>query len=86
MKLLDVIERNGRLSHTKTSYIIGVLVSTWIVIHAELNHTLTPDMFLYYSGILMLGTIGSKGVDAYKSNNKTTLWDTTDTSPKKDIL
>jgi hypothetical protein len=32
----------------------------------------------------MLGTISSKGVDAYKSNTRTSLWDT-DTTPRKDI-
>jgi len=65
VKLYDLVERNGKLSHTKTAYIIGVLVSSWVIIHMTLHNTITADMLLYYIGATVFGSLGSKATDAY---------------------
>lgn len=63
MNILDLIERGGRVSHTKTSYVIGVLVSTWVVVLETLKGTLNPDIFSTYLFVVVVGSLGSKGID-----------------------
>ena len=65
MNLLDLIERGGRISHTKTSYIIGVFVSTWVVIFETLKGTLSPDVFSTYLFVVVVGSLGSKGIEKF---------------------
>lgn len=66
MKISDMFERNGRMSHTKTLMMIGGLTSTWAIIHVTLKGTLTADMLGLYLGALVLGTIGSKATTSYE--------------------
>ena len=66
MKISDMFERNGRMSHTKTLMMIGGLTATWAIIHVTLKGALTADMLGLYLGALVLGTLGSKGVTSYE--------------------
>lgn len=76
MSIKDIIERNGRMSHSKSAYIIGVLVSSWAVVHMTLVGTLTADMLLFYLGATVLGSLGSKVADKYgnKRDSEETSW------------
>lgn len=65
MNIKDIIERNGRMSHTKSAYVIGVLVSSWAVIYMTLHKTLTADMMLFYLGATVVGSLGSKAAEIY---------------------
>jgi hypothetical protein len=77
MKVADMFERNGRMSHTKTLMMIGGLTSSWAIIYVTLHGTLSADMLGVYIGALVIGTIGSKGVssyDNYKSKEIDAKW------------
>lgn len=54
----------GKASITKTLQMVGGLTATWIVVKMAANNTLTPEMFLIYTGVLGVSEAWSKFVGA----------------------
>lgn len=66
MKFSDMFERNGRMSNTKTMFVVAGITSTWAIIHVTLNGGLTEGLLAVYLGALGLTVNASKGITTYE--------------------
>lgn len=66
MKFSDMFERNGRMSNTKTAFVIASATSTWAIIYVTLNGGLTEGLLAVYLGALGLTVNASKGITTYE--------------------
>ena len=84
--LMDLVTEplRGRLSAAKIGQLVGLIVSTWIVIKLTISGTLTYDIFgmylLYVAGVDLYGKhLRQKGLPPGVSSTKKTETETTTT-------
>ncbi len=71
MKLADLFrDPNGQMSHFKLWNNVAAFITTWIIVERELDNKLADDLLIWYAGMLILGTIASKGVSYAGLNSK----------------